>query len=145
MSQQLRALYVAEPSAQYLARPPVVLDCSVVAAFIFREPNMALALSRMEGHDLKAPYLLPIEIASVSLKKHKAGFAELVPLGMKNYLSMKIELCPVQPDQVLALAIQYKLGAYDASYLWLAAELKVPLATFDEQLGRAAQTHLASL
>jgi predicted nucleic acid-binding protein len=145
VNQQPRVLYVAEPSAQYLTRPPVVLDCSVVAGFIFREPTMALALSRMEGHDLKAPYLLPIEIASVSLKKLKAGFTELVPLAMENYLSMKIELYPVQPAQVLALAIQYKISAYDASYLWLAAELKAPLATFDEHLGRAAQTHLASL
>lgn len=145
MNQQPRALYVAEPSAHYLVRPPVVLDCSVVAGFIFREPTMALALSRMEGHDLKAPYLLPIEIASVSLKKLKAGFTDLVPLGMENYLSMKIELYPVQPDQVLALAIKYQLSAYDACYLWLAAELKAPLATFDGQLGRAAQAHLASL
>lgn len=145
MNQQSHALYVAEPSAHYLARPPVVVDCSVVAGFIFREPTMALALAKMDGHDLKAPYLLPIEIASVSLKKHKAGFIDLVPLGMEKYLSMKIELCPVQPDQVLALAIKYKLSAYNASYLWLAAELKAPLATFDEQLGRAAQAHLASL
>jgi hypothetical protein len=30
-------------------------------------------------------------------------------------------------------------------HLWLAAELKAPLAMFDEKLGRAAQIHLASL
>ena len=27
------------------------------------------------------------------------------------------------------------LSAYDAAYLWLAAELKAPLATFDRKLG----------
>ena len=145
MSQQARVLYLAEPSAQYLVRPPVVVDCSVVAGFIFREPSMVQARAKMNGRDLKGPYLLPIEIASVALKKHKQGFVDMASAGMEAYLSLSVELSPVKPEQVLALAIRYGLSAYDASYLWLAAELKVPLATFDEKLGRAAQTHLASL
>ena len=145
MSQEPRTLYVAEPPAQYLARPPVVVDCSVVAGFIFREPSMAQAQAKMDGRDLKGPYLLPIEIASVALKKHKAGFVDISSLGMETFLSLSVELSAVQPAQVLALAIRYKLSTYDASYLWLAAEIKAPLATFDEQLGRAAQVHLASL
>ena len=64
---------------------------------------------------------------------------------MQTFLSLSVELSAVQPAQVLALAIRYKLSTYDAAYLWLAAEIKAPLATFDEQLGRAAQVHLASL
>ena len=51
--------------------------------------------------------------------------------------------CPI--EEVAQLAQRYQLSAYDACYLWLAAELKYPLATFDEQLARAAQEHLASL
>ena len=145
MIQEPRILYVAEPPAQYLARPPVVVDCSVVAGFIFREPAMSQAQAKMDGRDLKSPYLLPIEIASVALKKHKAGFVDVSTLGMETFLSLSVELSPVKPAEVLALAIRYKVSAYDAAYLWLAAELKVPLATFDEQLGRAAQAHLGSL
>ena len=44
-----------------------------------------------------------------------------------------------------ALTLRYKLSAYDAAHLWLAAELKAPLATFDAELARAASTHLSSL
>jgi predicted nucleic acid-binding protein len=145
MSLEARVLYVAEPSMQYLVRPPVVVDCSVVAGFVFREPSMAQAHAKMDGRDLKGPHLLPIEIASVALKKHKLGFAEMATEGMEAFLSLSIELCPVKPGQVLALALRYGLSAYDAAYLWLAAELKCPLATFDEKLGRAAQTHLSTI
>ena len=45
----------------------------------------------------------------------------------------------------VALAQRYGLSAYDAAYLWLAAELKAPLATYDQKLGAAARLHLASL
>jgi predicted nucleic acid-binding protein len=41
--------------------------------------------------------------------------------------------------------MRYKLSGYDAAYLWLAAELKAPLATFDKKLAAAAQAHLSSL
>ena len=37
------------------------------------------------------------------------------------------------------------LSGYDADYIWLAAELKAPLATFDRKLATAAKAHLASL
>jgi predicted nucleic acid-binding protein len=36
-------------------------------------------------------------------------------------------------------AARYELSASDAAYLWLAAELQAPLATFDQKLAAAAQ------
>ena len=42
------------------------------------------------------------------------------------------------------LALRYDLSGYDAAYLWLAAELKAPLATFDKKLA-AAHAHLSGL
>ena len=56
-----------------------------------------------------------------------------------------IDLHPVDPIAVADLALRYQLSAYDAAYLWLAADLKCPLATFDGKLALAARTHLASL
>jgi predicted nucleic acid-binding protein len=43
------------------------------------------------------------------------------------------------------MSTQYQITAHDANYLWLAAQLKCPLLSFDEGLGKAAQVHLASL
>jgi predicted nucleic acid-binding protein len=142
---QQRPLYVAEPPAQYLARPPVVVDCSALAGMLFEEPWQAQAAEKIHGRTLNAPYLLQTEIISVALKKHKQGLEVLAASGLARYETLDIALHETQPTDVLALALRYNLSAYDAAYLWLAAELKVPLATFDEKLGRAAQLHLASL
>ena len=140
-----RPLYVAEPPAQYLARPPVVVDCSALAGMLFEEPWQAQAAEKIHGRTLNAPYLLQTEIISVALKKHKQGLVVLAASGLARYETLDIALHETQPADVLALALRYQLSACDAAYLWLAAELKAPLATFDEKLGRAAQTHLASL
>jgi predicted nucleic acid-binding protein len=138
-------LYVAEPPAQYLARPPVVVDCSALVGVLFHEEWEALAAEKIHGRTLHAPFLLQIEIASVALKKQRKGFSDIVTDALAQYADLDINLYRVEPQDALALALRYNLSAYDAAYLWLAAELKAPLATFDEKLGRAAQAHLASL
>jgi predicted nucleic acid-binding protein len=140
-----RALYVAEPPAQYLARPPVVVDCSALAGMLFEEPWQAQAAEKLHGRSLNAPHLLQTEIISVALKKHKQGLGTLAITGLTRYDALDIALHETRSADVLALAVRYNLSAYDAAYLWLAAELKAPLATFDEKLGRAAQLYLASL
>ena len=138
-------LYVAEPPAQYIARPAVVVDCSALAGMLFEEPWQTQAREKIYGRTLHAPFLLEMEITSVALKKHKQGLDEVVAEGLASFKALNVALHQIKPADVLALALQYKLSAYDASYLWLAAELKAPLATFDEKLADAARIHLASL
>jgi predicted nucleic acid-binding protein len=142
---QTRTLYMAEPPAQYLTRPPVVVDCSALAGILFEEPWQAQATEKIHGCTLNAPFLLELEITSVALKKYKQGFHTLVTSALAQYEALDVALHDIQLTEVLALALRYQLSAYDAAYLWLAAELKAPLATFDEKLGRAAQEHLAGL
>ena len=140
-----RTLHVAEPPARYLVLPPVVIDCSTLAGVVFQESWNQKASERIQGKTLHAPYLLQVEMARVAAKKHQQGFADLAAKGLGQYAEMNIELHAIDPVQTLDLALRYSLSAYDASYLWLAAELKAPLATFDEKLATAARTHLASL
>ena len=139
-------LYVAEPPAAYLMRPPLVVDCSVLSAALFEEETRDQALSLLTGKTLHAPYLLDHEIISVALKKGRLGWPEsVITLALSDYAQHDIELHRTAAEAQHQLALRYKLSAYDAAYLWLAAELKAPLATFDQKLAAAAQTHLASL
>ena len=110
-----------------------------------KNPGKHRQEKKIFGRTLNAPFLLEIEITSVALKKHKQGLEALVAEGLASFKAMNVALHQIDLPQVLALALQYKLSAYDASYLWLAAELKAPLATFDEKLADAARIYLASL
>jgi hypothetical protein len=49
------ALFLAEPPAHYLLRPPLVLDCSALAGLVFEEDWQADALQKIEGRSLKGP------------------------------------------------------------------------------------------
>lgn len=145
MSLQPRQLYVAEPPAKYLVRLPVVVDCSVIAGLIFQEHWQAEAQARIADRSLHAPHLLDSEIAHVALKKHRGGATELVAAGLAEYSDMIIMTHPVNAADSFDLALRYNLSGYDAAYLWLAAKLKAPLATFDQKLGEAAKVHLNML
>ena len=140
------ALYVAEPPAQYLVIPPLVVDCSVLSSALFEEESRDVALDRLKGKALHAPYLLEQELVSVALKKQRQGWdAESIALVLANYSSLNMALHPTDIAAQHDLAVRYALSAYDAAYLWLAAGLKAPLATFDKKLATAAKTHLANL
>jgi predicted nucleic acid-binding protein len=146
VSASAQACYVAEPPAPFSARPPMVVDCSALSAILFDEPARDEALARLVGRSLHAPNLLDHEIVAVALKKRREdGPAEAIAQVLRDYAISDIELHPVDPIAQYELAARYALTAYEAAYLWLAAELKAPLATFDRRLAEAAQAHLGTL
>lgn len=51
---------------------------------------------------------------------------------------LNVEVISIDHDAVASLALETGLTAYDASYLWLAKQLRVELVTLDKQLARAA-------
>lgn len=146
MSAPAPAFYVAEPPPAFNVRPPIVVDCSALSAILFDEPARDEALARLVGRSLHAPSLLDHEIVSVALKKgRKEGPAEAFAQALRDYAASDIDLHPVDLVAQYELATRYGLSAYDAAYLWLAAELRAPLATFDRRLAEAAQAHLDTL
>lgn len=145
MTPPLPVLRVAEPPPQYLQRPPIVVDCSALAGVLFQEPWRHDAQTRLSGRSLYAPFILQVEICSVALKKTRQGAAMAATEGLAQWQDFDIELVRIDIAETFALSERYQLSAYDAAYLWLAADLKCPLATFDAKLAAAAQSHLSSL
>lgn len=106
---------------------------------------MDQALQRLSGHRLCAPHLLQAEICSVAVKKARHGAAEAAAEGLALWQDVAVELTDFDVQQTFELARRYQLSAYDASYLWLADQLRCPLATFDAKLAAAATAHLGAL
>jgi predicted nucleic acid-binding protein len=137
-------LIVAEPQGRYSTRPPIVVDCSVLAAILFDEPDRGAALQALTGRDLFAPELLPNEFASVAVKKSRGRSEAAIRQALEDFSSLEITLHRVDVGGQWRMAIDHGITAYDAAYLCLAVQLRAPLATFDGRLGEAARQRLGA-
>ena len=131
-------VYVAEPGARYSRQPPVVVDCSVLAAVLFDEPEREEAALSLAGRELYAPGLIDHELVSVALKKAESGHAELARQGLSDLEALRLTRCEVAVTGQFRLAREMSLTGCDAAYLLLAVELGAPLVTFDRKLNAAA-------
>jgi predicted nucleic acid-binding protein len=127
----------------------LVVDASMTLAWLFirsksEEEKIAdralLALSDTEAF---VPSLWHTEIANALLVGERRGV--VTPVQVFEYLD-RLSALPLVTDDiapvnrrelVMALAREYKLTAYDATYLDLALRRNAVLATFDSQLAEA--------
>lgn len=130
--------FVAEPRDRYQRLPPIVVDCSVLAAVLFDEPEREDAAAVLMGKALFAPELIDCEMVSVALKKAASGLEDVAIRALEDFAQLKITRRPVGSHSLWLLARREGLTAYDAAYLQLAVELNAPLATYDRTLSAAA-------
>lgn len=119
-----------------------VVDASAMGTLLFGEPRAEGVADVLEGARLAAPALLWFEMASVCLKKVVAH-PELEARLMSAFdLLARFAIDTVQVDilATVTLAKEAGLSTYDASYLWLAKELKGELITLDDRLAKAVDS-----
>jgi len=119
-----------------------VVDASALAAVTFLDSDFAAMDARLDGATLHGPTLLRLEMASVCLKMLRLRTAERAVILRQYTSSLETPIVEHQPDypQVLVLAEQHRLTAYDACYLWLTKQLNCELVTLDARLESAARS-----
>ena len=93
-----RRVFIAEPPAIYLQRPPLVVDSSLLCALLFDEPEREDAEQRLSGKSLLAPRLLDHEVVNVAVKKQRLGMpAAAVERALADYADQGIEFHDTDP------------------------------------------------
>lgn len=118
-----------------------VVDASVFAAAYFRESREPEAQRLITGQDIVAPTLVNYEMASIARRKAAATpqQSQIILDDLQDFLQLHIQALDVDYPQVVDLALLTGLSTYDASYLYLARQLNLPLITFDRQLATVAR------
>lgn len=127
-----------------------VLDNSVTMRWAFKNGKpeaLAYALAVLESFeqaDAVVPALWHLEVANVLLaaeRDSRVGEADAIGfMARLDALPIQTDLTPPASvrGQTFMLAREHNLSAYDASYLELAMRERLPLATLDSELRKAA-------
>ena len=122
---------------------PVVVDASALAAMVFGEAEGRTIAAHLESETLIAPSLIDYELVNVALKRARRnpGLAVEIGLSLAAALQMPLTRVAVPGLEVLVLASETGLTAYDAAYLWLARSRDCELVTLDKGLARITNNH----
>ena len=121
-----------------------VIDASIVAAFAFGEPDDARVLTAIEELKMTealAPCLFFFQVRNALIVGERRGrsTAEKSPDFLRDLERLPMRIVPLPGDGALmSLARQRNLTVYDAAYLELAMRERLPLATLDRALEKAA-------
>ena len=125
-----------------------VVDASVALAWCFPDEASDYAdavLVALEGRTILVPAIWGLEIANAVLAGERSNRLRQPEIRrfttLLESLSLVQDVQPVgdQVSNVLPLAREYRLSAYDAAYLELSIRHGAPLATLDGKLRKAAQ------
>jgi len=121
-----------------------VTDASIVCAWFLPDENNRLAqtaFARLETQNAIAPALLLYEVRNTLLiaeRRHRIA-ATYLEKSLSRLRRLKLTIVEPEDDLVLLnLARNYQLSGYDATYLALAVQKRLPLATIDKKLAAAA-------
>ena len=112
----------------------MVVDASYVAAMLF--PDEMSPESELASLKLLAPGLLHYELVNaLKMTVKRKRFEERKAIGLlQDFIALPITYSNPPYNQVLGVAIEFDISAYDAAYVVLAKEKKVPLLTLDKKL-----------
>lgn len=122
-----------------------VLDASACVDILLVTSRAGAAIAAVAGHDLTAPSVLDVEVASTLARLERAG--ELTARGARTALDdlRQLPITRLHHDQLLdrAWPLRQRVRISDTFYVACAQLLDVPLVTSDGRLTRAGLTGVA--
>ena len=122
----------------------LILDASMAAAWCFPDERTDLTqrlLNDLAGPETAAaPRMWAYEIRNVILRgvrQERLGHKDAAAF-LESLTALRIRLLDPPYETVFQVAVRFNLSFYDAAYLELAVRERLPLATLDKQLRRAA-------
>lgn len=123
-----------------------VLDTSVATSWFFEDESSAVADAAFDlmetGGEALAPLLFWFELRNAilfGLRRNRIARQRTAEIFARlQRVAIRLADIPESHDAVFALAERHRLTFYDATYLELAQQSGLPLATLDRALGRAA-------
>lgn len=116
-----------------------IVDASALGALVFGEPKADRISKILSDEPMAAPPLIWFELASICLKKIKNHPSQKIMILEAFDLARRLNIEMIEVDHltVIALAEETGLTTHDASYIWLASEMKGELITLDTKMNRA--------
>lgn len=127
----------------------IVVDASVALAWCFPDEASEYAeavLVALEGHSVLVPAVWALEVTNAIVVAERRKRISQPEIGrfveLLGGLTINEESLPVAANvsSILPLAREYRLSAYDASYLEVALRHGVLLATLDSGLEKVARS-----
>jgi predicted nucleic acid-binding protein len=131
-----------------MAMSEFVLDCSVAVAWMLPDESNEQTnqlLTNMPNSVVWVPHLWRTEIANAmrAAYRQKRVSLEVALKNLEQLNVFNIQIAPEDlgqdaPAHILQFSLKHDLSSYDASYLYIASRMNLPLATLDKNLRRAA-------
>jgi predicted nucleic acid-binding protein len=119
-----------------------IIDSSFILAFLFPDEENEQVSSlfkqyREEKVVLIAPSLLPLEVINglkSGIKRKRISQKQAIQF-LNKFLAMEIDFQDISLEQVLQFSVEKDISVYDATYLCLAKQEKIPLLSLDKKIG----------
>ena len=122
-----------------------VLDTSMTLSFVLADeftPESEQVLNEVARHGALVPTLWDHEVTNALRNAERRGRmterATTNALHGLQGLPIERDSRPLDAQHVLSLCRQHEISAYDASYIRLALDQDLPLASLDERMRRVA-------
>jgi len=118
----------------------IVSDTNIFLAVALDEPEKADIIQLTVKANAISPEILPYEIGnalSAMVKRNRLKQDEALR-AFDRVKSIPVRLVPIDIQNALKLALEYKIYAYDAYFLQCAKQFSYPLITLDKKMKQVA-------